>query len=276
MSFDTHGFFSPEIAKFQMFVRSQPESKPWFALADDLNRLCLNLLRVHETPLDNRALLTLSAAFVRAHQSYQAGIVLTERGMIGDARTVLRSATESAIAIQALSKDPSFVDQIVGAYHNDQRKLAGVVLRNRDYQAIYSNDQITQMKATVTDVNRMSADSPTRPAKVNWEQVAQEHCPDLYQLIYRLLSSDGTHLNANSLTHYFAFDANQRITALKVAPDAEGLVEALRLACMTILWALEAFERAFPSERLATEIQARLRRFKELPEDEIGRAEPLS
>jgi hypothetical protein len=71
--------------------------------------------------------------FVRAHQSFQAAILLIERGLIGDARTVLRSGVEGAIAICAIAADPSFVDQLIEAHHANQRKVARLLLETPWY-----------------------------------------------------------------------------------------------------------------------------------------------
>ena len=108
MSFETDGFLSPEIERFRLYVRGHDPSKKWFELADDLNRLTLELLQKHQTPLDDRQRFTFSGLFVRAHQSFQAALILIERGMIGDARAVLdyrrwRRTRRSSIKSSAMS-----------------------------------------------------------------------------------------------------------------------------------------------------------------------------
>jgi hypothetical protein len=56
------------------------------------------MLQGHEAPRHDDQRITIVALFVRAHQSFQAALLLAERGMLSDARVVLRSAVEDAIA----------------------------------------------------------------------------------------------------------------------------------------------------------------------------------
>jgi hypothetical protein len=95
-------FYGSE-ASFGAYVRSRPESKPWFDLADDLARKGIDLLRRHSAPIAEPQHFTFSGVFVRAHQSFQAATLLAENGMIGDARTAIRSAAESGIALTELT-----------------------------------------------------------------------------------------------------------------------------------------------------------------------------
>jgi hypothetical protein len=266
MSFEKDGYLSPEIEPFRQYVRGHDPSKQWFELADDLNRLSLELLQKHETPLADRQRFTYSGLFVRAHQSFQAALILIERGMIGDARAVLRSAAESTIALYAVANDPEFVDKIIGDERHNQRKMATITLDNPEYRALCSAQEIEQMKATIAYIDRMKAD-PNAKIKVEriiWEQIARRQCPDLYILIYRSLSWDGTHVSANSLTRYFNYDANGRATSLKVAPEIADVPEALLFACNSILWTLNTYEVLYPTDGLASKLQNLMARFKTL------------
>jgi hypothetical protein len=98
-----------------------------------------------------------------------------------------------------------------------------------------------------------------------------KHCPDLYQLVYRHASAD-VHVTANSIQRYFVFDAKGRMEALNVAPNADDLVDTLRLACIAMLWALDAYRRLYPKDSLTEQIQNFLRRFSDLPDNEIVKA----
>jgi hypothetical protein len=133
MSFEIDGFFSPDIEGFRRYVRSAEPYKSWFDYALDLNRIGFDLLRRATIDRNENALFTMYGLFVRTHQSFQAALLLSERGMIGDARTVLRSGVEGAIAINAILNDPSFVNELIEAHHLHQRKQARLLLNNPDY-----------------------------------------------------------------------------------------------------------------------------------------------
>jgi hypothetical protein len=266
MTFQTDGFFSKEIDHFRQTVRTTTPFREWFDYALGLNRIGLDLLRTATTPRSDSALLTMHTLFVRAHQSFQAALVLLERGMIGDSRMVLRSGVEGAIAIRALANDPSFVDQLVEAHYLNQRKLARVVLTKPDYAVTYAPQQIAEMQAAIAEVDTLEK-TKGRPLKeVNWADVALKYCPELYDLLYRSLSSDGTHATINSLNRFVQADANMEIIAVKVAPDTEGLVEALSAASLLFLWAVDPFAAAIARPDVTAQIRDQVQRFAELPE----------
>jgi hypothetical protein len=117
MSFERDGFFSPELDQFRSAMRTTMPTKAWFDYALDLNRIGFDLLQNAATARSENATFTMHGIFVRTHQSFQAALLLAERGLIGDTRTVLRSGFEGAIAIYALAADPAFVQRMIDAHH---------------------------------------------------------------------------------------------------------------------------------------------------------------
>lgn len=264
MSFRHHGFLSPEIDLFRAAVRRQIPTKPWFELADDLNRLALDMLDGHEAPLDNNQRLVISALFVRVHKAFQAGVILAERGLTTDANAVLRSGVEGSIALHALAADPAFVQKLVGAYQRNQQKLARVVLDDADYRSTYSAEEIKKMQATVDEVEAAKQDPSKFIGEINWEAEAKKCCPDLYKLLYRLLSTNGVHINLDAVHAQFETDSSGRIVALKVGTDSDALVETLKSACIILLWATDPFLRAFPKDGFEERVRAGIARVHEL------------
>ena len=269
MSFASHGFSSPSMGKFRASLRAVPAYKAWLDFGEDLNRLGLEMLEGLNVPLANNQRLTIAALFARAHKSLQAALFLSEMGLVGDARTVLRSAVEGAIALNALANDAQFLDQLTEAHHYNQRKKAKLVLDNPDYRTIYSAAQIKEMQDTIKDVDAKEAATGRDLHDVTWSNVAAKHCRDLYDLLYRLLSSDGTHTTLDSLNRMFDYDpATKRITDLKVGPDILNLVETLKAACLMFLWAADPFERAFSQIGNRARIEQMIKRFDSLPQNE--------
>ena len=265
MSFEQDGFFSPELDQFRDAMRTTDPSKPWFDYALDLNRIGLDLLRQAKTVRSDNALFTMHGIFVRTHQSYQAALLLAERGLIGDARTVLRSGIEGAIAIHALAADPTFVQRLIEAHHINQRKIARLLLNNPQYLARCSAAEIAAMQRVVADVDAMEAAPNPKLRDINWADVALKYCPDLYQLLYRSFSSDGTHATLSSLDRYVITDINKEITAFKAVPDGEGVVEVLSAACLLFVWAADPLAAAVDRPDITAQIKEQLQRFGTLP-----------
>ena len=269
MSFRTEGFLSPDLEKFRVSVRTNPTYKVWFEFADDLNRLGLDMLERHETPRDQNQLLAVTILFIRAHQSYQAALILAEKGMIGDARVVLRSAVEGAIALNALANDQQFYEQLVNALHFNRRKLARLMLNNLEYQSTLPGAQNQNLEATVRQVDNLEQlISPKKLSDINWANIAEKYCKDLYNLLYRQLSSDGTHTTLESIGRYLHLDERKQIVALKRGPDVADLVDTLKMACLMLLWAAEPFVRVYGKSEFEPTIQQLTHRFVVLPQDE--------
>ena len=269
MSFSTHGFLSPELEKFRATLRSVPTYKAWFELGDDLNRFGHEMVDGLDVPLDDNQRLTIAGLFVRAHKSLQTAILLAEMGLVGDARTVLRSAVEGAIALNALANDPTFLDQLCEAHYVNQRKKARLVLANPDYRTTYSTAQIVEMQTTIKEVDAKEKVAARKLGDINWADIAQKHCKNLYDLLYRLLSSDGTHTTLDSINRVFEYDVHtKQIIGIKVGPDIANLVETLKAACLMFLWAADPFARAYSQAETSARIQKMMQRFIALPQDE--------
>jgi Family of unknown function (DUF5677) len=265
MSFEVDGFFSPEIEQFRQAVRSTAPYKPWFDYALGLNRIGLNLMKNASTSLADRRLFTMYGHFVRTQHTFQGALLLAERGMVPNARILLRSGVESAIAICALAKTDSLVDEMVAAHHFNQRKYARLIINNPGYKASYSPEEIAEMQTTIVAVDAIEANSGKKLKDVNWAETAAAHCIDLYNLLYRSLSSDGTHATVNSLNRMLEIDNSQQITAFKVAPDLDGLVEALSAACLLFIWSADPFADAFNRPDVSAELSKQLKLFAQLP-----------
>ena len=271
MSFDTDGFFSTDMEKFRAAVTSQQPTKAWFDYAHDLNRFALAMVGDLAMPsLADKQRFTLAALFIRTHQSAQAALILAERGMIGDARNVVRSASEGVIAMYGLVADAGFIDALTNDYRMNQGTLARIVLDEPDFRKSYSSTEIAQMEATCREVKALqnSTGKTKQQLIIKWDQIARGHCPDVYNLLYRPLSIDGTHTNMDAINRHVQTDPTGRVVGLKGGPDAEGIQEALKFATLVLLHAIEAMSRAFPQEGLEDRLRGFLVRFRALPGSE--------
>ncbi|HEY1806393.1 MAG TPA: DUF5677 domain-containing protein [Terracidiphilus sp.] len=264
-SFEIDGLFFPEIELFKQAVRTTPPFSTWFDYALGLNRIGFDLMKRATVALADRRLFTLYGHFVRVSQTFQGAVLLAERGMVPNARILLRSGAESAIAICALAKNDKLIDQMVAAHHLMQRKYARLVVNSSEYRAHYTEQEIAEMQVTIASVDALEASSGKKLKDINWADVAAEHCFDLYNLLYRMLSSDGTHATVNSLNRLLEVDSNGQIRAFKVAPDQDGLVEVLSAACLLFIWAAGPFAAAFDRPDTTSELSKQLKLFAELP-----------
>ena len=245
-------------------ARRLPASVGWFDLADDLGRTGVAILSSLKVPLADTQKFCLATLFVRVHDTFQSAILLLEHGMIPSARDLLRSATEGAIASFAVKSDAAFIDELIGAHRKHQLTLAEVLNKDAAYKRTLSSEQIAEINRVVSENKQLEVQQGSKFRPINWADVAVRHCPALYDLLYRDLSTDGTHVSVNALNRYVQADANLQITALKGGPDISELPEALSLACLVFLWALHPVAEMFELDDVTMKISDGLRRFREL------------
>jgi hypothetical protein len=268
MTFTTEGFFSAEIDQFRTHVRSTEPSKLWFEYALEFVGIGLKMLGPLETSLSDERLLYLNAAFVRVHQTFQSVLLLAERGLINDARALLRGGVETAIAINALARDPGFVGQIKDAHFRSRRTLARKIKQH--FASSYMPEQLARFDAEIAEADAWEGAKGTPGGRkieltdIKWEQGAALYSHELYQLLYRSFSADGAHFTLDALERFLVVDAG-RITGLNVGPDGNGLIDVLSGAVLMFLWSAGPFAEMNALTGDAATIQARVQEFEKLP-----------
>jgi hypothetical protein len=264
--FETHGFLSDEIEGFRTVVRTKTPYKDWFDFAQELNLFGSVAIRTHTFDERDTQQMTISALFIRSHQSLQAAMILVERGMIAEARTILRTLVEGTIAQIALASDTGVIDQLVAAHHKHQLTVSREMLADEKYRDQLSQTQIAQLEATVTELELLKGIPGKEPRQINWADLAKKHCPELYLLLYRPLSSDGTHTTVDAINRHLEADGEFRITGLKGGPELTDIVDTLSISCLSFIWALNSFVEMRRAD--GQPVQSFLHKFKELSNDQ--------
>ena len=282
MTFNKDGFLSQSMEAFSTSLRNENTYRQWFDFARELNRFGIGILDNLQVPRHDNQRVTICALFTRAHQSFQAALILAERGMLSDARVVLRSAVEGAIAMHAIADDPTFIKQLDDAHKYNQRKMARLVLNNPDYKSSFSEKEIADLEKTICDIdeyekknnkklidnNEFKKENNKKLSDIKWANVALKHCKDLYDLLYRQLSSDGTHTNNKAIQRFLLFDKKNELLDIRIGPDNSDLVEVMKIMCLMFLWAAGPFTRVFQTPENITKLQKFIERFPNLPDSE--------
>jgi hypothetical protein len=260
-SFGVDGFLSPDVLKWGETAHTRHAA--YFDLAEDLNRRVTALLLQNPPPMDKVGQLVASLLLARTLTSYCAAITLAKRGMIADARAIVRSCAESAIALGGIATIDGFFDQMVEAHDSHRRKIAQMFLETPPTQQDLNTDQVCALKEMVEDIDTTYG---RKPNGIIWASVAEKAgMRDLYNLVYRDMSGDGAHATIESLTHHINTDAENVITSLSYTPRAEGVADVLSEASRSVLLAAEAFAKVFAIDHGLSE---HLTRWKALTDKE--------
>lgn len=239
--FANAGFMSDEAEVFRQAVRVWPKAQPWFQLATDINAFVLDLIRHHQVEAEARHEVIFSALFFRAHHGFQAAILLAERGLTGESRTISRNVTEGAIAMHAIAADPKFIKKLQQSHKAVQRKFGRLAIEK--YSESMAAADLTAIEAVLAEPK------PSDRSEVVWANIAQQVCPALYDLLYRDLSNIAAHTNLNTISEFIDYDKETGIPhGFRSVPDTEKIVESLRVATLAFIWAIEPFIRQYPGE----------------------------
>jgi hypothetical protein len=126
---DQAGFLSSEISSWIERHKSNPRCREWFVLAEDLNRFLQKAITVIKAPSYDSQIFNAVLLFLRGVSSFQGTVLLAERGMTNDARTLLRSCFETLFYLRAVLEDPNFVEALIRDDADRKSKLAKILLQ---------------------------------------------------------------------------------------------------------------------------------------------------
>jgi hypothetical protein len=251
MTIDEQGFLSPRIAAW--IDKHHAENRPWFSLARDLNSLAQQELMLLEVPLEDNNASLAAQLFVRGLSSFQTTILLAERGMTQDARTITRSCYETVFCFGALHKDPGFLEKFEKGDMQGKKTFANTLLAGGSKPEA----EVTEMLSRFLDDLEQSGE---QAARFSIKQAAKSAgLGAVYDAIYRGLSNDAAHPSLIALKRYCAVDENNEFKGFQFGPDVKDVEETLIISC-TACWYLVTWM----AERLEnTEIKEKLDRIAE-------------
>jgi len=106
MPVDENGFLGAEILHW--IKKHRNENQAWFDLCLKLNRLCHTILPTFQIDNNNGQEVICATLFIRALGFYQAAIILAERGLINEAKVILRSLFDVTFAHCAVAKSEDY------------------------------------------------------------------------------------------------------------------------------------------------------------------------
>jgi hypothetical protein len=236
MSFAQFGFLQADEASRIAHVRQRYAA--WFAFIDKLNRLAMSVMS-REAPRVPEELFA-ATLYARAVTMFQGAVLLAERGMGAEARTLVRGCAETAIALGCVRNDSTFICRL-GEDH-DKYRIAAANDLLRQLPETDPNISAEQRAALRRVIAEMSSQyQAPHPLRINWADAAiAANMTDLYLTVYRQTSSDAAHVGLRSLDRHVATDASDNIVGFRFHPDIDGTADTLSPAIAALLHASEA------------------------------------
>lgn len=241
---------------------ARSEHEPWFVLLEAINRDAMALLFALKPRRPSTEHLLGSLIYGRMLQALQAALLVASRGMIPEARALVRLCCESAIALGGVADIPNFFDLLVAGDALHKSKLINAMTNDPRMVEVFPHGELDRFRSVGAEI---AAEYGGDPNDVNWAAVAaQSKLDGIYNSIYRPMSADGAHISLESLQHHVRATEDGAISSLSFAPSTEALRSTLAAAVSCSLTATEVLSRIFDSEDARAIVARHLPRFKEL------------
>lgn len=195
------------------FYEGCPE---YFEFAHRLNGFGQRLLAtMPPVNYDGRRLLTRNVMavtlFIRAITGYQGMILMSELGMLVEARTLGRNTTDASICLVALVADADFIEHLKTDHFQSRGASIDILLNNDDLGITEEEKeglrefrmQIDKMKAEQTAKGSSETQNKKeRQGLLNVKALAKQAGVDGLYVIYKAFSGESAHASLDALERY--------------------------------------------------------------------------
>jgi hypothetical protein len=185
-------------------------------------------LAVSETDMDNRSVGGI-LLYIRAFSNLQGALILAERGLTGEARTLARNCFETAFYLGAVANDPTFIEKLEKNERRNKKIQAEAILGNEDARLGLDADSLQALRRYIANPeNQVSSEGV-----INVEQAAASaKLKPLYQVYYRNLSGDGSHPTISTISRHFDAAGTTSGEVFRYGPDAPDVEDTLQCLCV--------------------------------------------
>ncbi len=219
---ETDGFPSDEAVEGRAVFRER--FLHIFDLAEDLNRVAIKKLseaKLADVPEGHFVLYLLS---IRIIESFEAIIILLERGMLAPAKLIVRPVLEALFTLAALEKDKELVAKYFGMQSEAHFKLlwSSTRWRNENLKKAFKESKLEEKYIEKKKARQQSPNEFLRP--IQWAEAAGYE--DFYYVHYVQYASF-THSNLSALDDHMDRGGDDTVEA-SFGPSVDGFYELLR------------------------------------------------
>jgi Family of unknown function (DUF5677) len=255
---ETDGFLSDDAVEGRAIFRER--FSEMFALAEDLNRVAV--AKLGEVKLSNidESRWVLYLLLIRIIESYEAIVILMERGMLTPAKLIIRPLLEALFTLAALEKDK----ELIAKYFDAEKEAHFLLLRsstqwrNEDLKKIFKKSKLEAKFIQKKEERKVSP--PAFLSPLEWAKEASYE--DFYHYYYAQYSSF-THSNLSALEDHMERDGEEKVEA-SFGPTVTGfndlLIDAMSFTLLSVMHTCSAFHLEIDSD--ADRIQAGLQKLQ--------------
>jgi len=251
MTVNDEGFLSPDIAA--RVARHRSANPVAFQIADDLNRILVEMLQ-HASPVKaNKRQLLVAVLFARAVEHFQCAVLLAQRGAVPSGKVLLRVLCDSAFAIRACAKNNEYVDKIILDDRVREKQLLDALLSLPREDVDVPPQEMKKLEARLAELRAIiKADKQSVLKSI--DTAVAGGLVDFYRLFY-VPYSNVVHSAARDLDDHINKDKDGDVESLRWGPDrarVEGVVSA---AVQIAFAAANGHLAVFPSSRPEADLE---------------------
>jgi hypothetical protein len=268
MSVDKQGFLSPEFSRFTQSMRQRHGRR--FAHLDQISELGQKVLPLFAGyPRENYYLVT-GALFMRGLQSLQGAIIMIERGMNHEARTLTRSCFESLFYLGSSVRDPDFSNRIALDH------IARMEGLSRAHSKYASEEERADLSAAIEDMKKVGQDAKGKQLGIS-DAADSAEMRMMYDGFYKGLSNDSAHPTLMSLRALWDMDeSTNTVRGLQWGPATvgpEALDDTLELLSLVGICLIEQANKMLKNDKITAELETASLEYKAmLPVEVVGDA----
>jgi hypothetical protein len=259
-SINKKGFLSDDIHHW--IEKHRKHYNDWFSLSENVSSISQKFLLSLKPPSDDGQKVISTILFSRILSHFQGIVLLTERGMATEARSLLRGMLDATFACVALSKHKSLVEEFV----NDDlwQRLKSINNFRALPKAIKKKHRIgnAKLKKLAEDLQQEIDEKQIKP--LTTEYLAQKaEMLSHYNTLFVLLSSS-THSRVRDLEQHLGDEKIDKLNTLLWGPDVSGLNEILFPACELLFIAAKGISNLFNGSEFDKEFQEQWEKYEKL------------
>lgn len=246
-TFETDGFLSDELSEITEPATAQYASK--LELASDANRLAHKMIYSVDVKNEHLPDILLATLLTRQTASFQSFYILLRKGLLTQAKILLRNLAETMFIVGAIRKDVEFPNRYVLSEEISRKKSLEALMRDRQRRGGDIDQETKDLIAALKE--KIESESITT---FSTEQIAQiAGLQSYYDTLYRLTSLS-VHTSPRGLDETLETDENGTIISLKYGPTIDGLDMYIDYGISIFLYALHEIASHFeqPVEDIET------------------------
>lgn len=193
--------------------------------------------------------------FARTLATVQGTALLLERGLVAQARTLLRMALETLFALGAIANKPTLMDKLIEEHAVEQKRLA------KNMQ-LWKDPELRKVADAEAASGRLHPFLDSPASGVTTLTLAEAAgLEDWYRTLYTILSWS-VHGAPKDLDRHVVVDSNQNPIEFRNEPEIEEQYSSWLYSIEILLKALTALGKIFPNiherqiEHYSAELQA--------------------